>query len=111
MNPLLKTVINLNQVMILIPPQTIKVKCRAWRSILLIALLSACSMALPAADLRQVINLNREWTFQLGDVAGADAVKFDDSKWDAANVPHSFSTPYFAADRFYVDYGWYRKHF
>jgi hypothetical protein len=42
---------------------------------------------------------------------GADAAKFDDSKWDDANLPHSFSMPYFAADRFYVGYGWYRKHF
>ena len=34
--------------------------------------------ALPAADLRQTINFNREWKFQLGDVAGADAAAFDD---------------------------------
>ena len=31
--------------------------------------------------------------------------------WNDANLPHSFSMPYFAADRFYVGYGWYRKHF
>ena len=36
---------------------------------------------------------------------------FDDARWDDANLPHSFSMPYFAADRFYVGYGWYRKHF
>src|ERR1019366_2112382 len=53
----------------------------------------------------------REWKFQLGDVTGADAAKFDDTKWDDANLPHSFSIPYFAADRFYVGYGWYRKYF
>ncbi len=68
-------------------------------------------MALSAADLRQSINFNREWKFQLGDVTNADAAAFDDSKWDDADLPHSFSTPYFAADRFYVGYGWYRKHF
>ena len=66
---------------------------------------------LPAAELRQNINANREWKFQLGDVANADAATFDDSSWSAANLPHSFSMPYFAADRFYVGYGWYRKHF
>jgi len=27
------------------------------------------------------------------------------------NLPHSFSMPYFAADRFYTGYGWYRKQF
>jgi beta-galactosidase len=68
-------------------------------------------MALPAAELRQTLNFNREWKFQPGDVPGADASTFDDSKWDGANLPHSFSMPYFAADRFYVGYGWYRKHF
>jgi hypothetical protein len=65
----------------------------------------------PGADLRQVLNFNREWRFQLGDAPGADAVTFNDANWSEANLPHSFSMPYFAADRFYVGYGWYRKHF
>ncbi len=72
----------------------------------------ACSLtALRAEDLRQTLNFNREWKFQLGDVTNASAAKFDDAKWDNANLPHSFSMPYFAADRFYVGFGWYRKHF
>ena len=79
--------------------------------LLLLAVLAGSAIALPAADLRQTINFNREWKFQLGDVAGAEAAAFDDTKWDDANLPHSFSLPYFAADRFYVGYGWYRKHF
>jgi len=65
----------------------------------------------PAAGLRQTLNFNREWRFQLGDVTNAEAAVFDDAKWDAANLPHSFSIPYFATDEFYVGYGWYRKHF
>ncbi len=70
-------------------------------------------LSLHAADsgLRATMNFNREWKFQLGDVTGADAARFDDSKWDDENLPHSFSMPYFAADRFYVGYGWYRKYF
>jgi len=68
-------------------------------------------MALPASDLRQTVNFNREWKFQLGDVAGAEAAEFDAAKWEDIGLPHSFSMPYFAADRFYVGYGWYRKHF
>jgi beta-galactosidase len=69
-------------------------------------------VAAAAAELRQSLNFNREWTFQLGDVPGAEAVTFNDAKWSAANLPHSFSLPYFAAnDKFYVGYGWYRKHF
>lgn len=60
---------------------------------------------------RETLNFNREWTFHLGDVTGAEAVAFADATWDKANLPHSFSMPYFAAERFYVGYGWYRKHF
>jgi len=67
---------------------------------------------LTAADLRQNLNFNREWKFQLGDVAGADVAAFADAKWENVGLPHSFSLPYFAAnDKFYVGYGWYRKHF
>jgi beta-galactosidase len=82
------------------------------RCLLLVVAAFACSMAAaPAPDLRQSLNFNREWKFQLGDVPGAQAATFNDAKWDNANLPHSFSVPYFAADRFYVGYGWYRKHF
>jgi hypothetical protein len=85
---------------------------RSVKCIMLFMAMIAVSMAsLPAADLRQTINFNREWKFQLGDVANADSAAFADSNWDDANLPHSFSMPYFAADRFYVGYGWYRKHF
>ncbi|HEX7617903.1 MAG TPA: beta galactosidase jelly roll domain-containing protein, partial [Verrucomicrobiae bacterium] len=79
--------------------------------VLFVAMIAGSMFALPAADLRQTINFNREWKFQLGDVANADSAAFADSNWDDANIPHSFSMPYFAADRFYVGYGWYRKHF
>ncbi len=37
--------------------------------------------------LRESINLNREWKFQLGDVAGAEATAFDDANWNDANLP------------------------
>ena len=85
---------------------------RDAKSLLLFVMLITGSMfALHATELRQTLNFNREWKFQLGDVANADAAAFDDAKWDAANLPHSFSMPYFAADRFYTGYGWYRKHF
>jgi hypothetical protein len=64
-----------------------------------------------AASLRQSLNFNRDWKFQLGDDTNAEAVAFDDSKWSAAGLPHSFSEPTFAASaKFYTGYGWYRKH-
>ena len=66
---------------------------------------------LAAENLRQSVSLNRDWKFQLGDIGGAETRAFGDEKWDGVNLPHSFSLPYFAADRFYVGYGWYRKHF
>ncbi|MCC8407788.1 discoidin domain-containing protein [Mucilaginibacter sp. UR6-1] len=60
---------------------------------------------------RQHINFNREWKFKLGDHQGADAVRYDDSSWEAVGLPHSFSMPYFLSSEFYVGFGWYRKQF
>jgi hypothetical protein len=79
----------------------------------LLAMLILCLPGpLPAAapDLRQIINFNREWKFQLGDPAGAAAPDFADAPWAEVNLPHSFSLPYFASPQFYTGYGWYRKH-
>jgi beta-galactosidase len=63
-----------------------------------------------AEPLRQNLNINRQWKFKLGDYPGAEASAFDDAAWNAVNLPHSFSTPYFQSKDFYVGYGWYRKH-
>jgi len=63
-----------------------------------------------AGSLRQDNNMHREWKFKLGDYPRAEAVSFDDTTWDAINLPHSFSLPYFQSKDFYVGYGWYRKH-
>ena len=79
---------------------------------LMLALIATCpARAAESASPREVSNFNREWAFQLGDVSGAEAVTFDDAKWDHFGLPHSFSMSYFRADRFYVGYGWYRKRF
>lgn len=59
----------------------------------------------------RTLNFNRDWKFALGDTQGAQASSFNDAKWDAIGLPHSFSLPYFGSTRFYVGYGWYRKHF
>jgi len=84
----------------------------AGRTILiLLALLSAWVPAARASDLRAVISFNRDWKFQLGDPAGAEATAFKDTSWNSVGLPHSFSEPYFAAAKFYTGYGWYRKHF
>ena len=60
---------------------------------------------------RLVQNFNQAWRFKRADVTGAEATTFDDAAWDDVGLPHSFSLPYFMASKFYVGYGWYRKHF
>ena len=60
---------------------------------------------------RVIQNFNQSWKFKRADVSGADATTFDDSSWDNIGLPHSFGLPYFASTKFYVGYGWYRKHF
>ena len=86
-------------------------RLRICGCLFLSVILSGYKLHAAPDNLRETSNFNRGWKFELGDVTGADTAKFDDSKWDDANLPHSFSMPYFAADRFYVGYGWYRKHF
>ena len=49
---------------------------------------------------RVVSNLNAEWKFKLGSVEHGEAVDLDDSQWETAHIPHSFSLPYFLSDRF-----------
>src|SRR5271166_205943 len=77
-------------------------------SLLLIAY--ACSSLSAAETLRQIVNINRDWKFKLGDYPGAEAVTYADAAWDPVNLPHSFSISYFQWKDFYVGYGWYRKH-
>lgn len=68
-------------------------------------------ISLRAADApRQEININRDWKFRLGDYPGSEVAAYNDADWDAINLPHSFSMPYFQSKDFYVGYGWYRKH-
>jgi len=64
-----------------------------------------------SAALRLIQNFNQSWKFKRADVSGAEATAFDDSPWDNVGLPHSFGLPYFASTKFYVGYGWYRKHF
>jgi hypothetical protein len=72
---------------------------------------SAGSGGEPPHAARSIQNFNQSWKFKRADVTGADAKDFDDSSWDDVGLPHSFSLPYFMSSKFYVGYGWYRKHF
>jgi beta-galactosidase len=79
-------------------------------SVFVVLMASLLANAAPA-DLptREIVQLNRAWTFTLGDPKGAEAVAFVEKDWQRANLPHSFSIPYFLGSGFYVGYGWYRK--
>lgn len=82
----------------------------AKRLYLLLVWCTVClcgSMA--SAKGREVVNLNREWTYQRGDFPGAEQADYDDSGWERIGLPHSFSIPYFLSSEFYTGYGWYRK--
>lgn len=61
---------------------------------------------------------NDGWTFILGDVEGASAGTFDDSRWTRVQLPHDWSvkgtlSPANASCTGYLPagIGWYRKHF
>ena len=58
---------------------------------------------------REIVNLNREWRFQLGDLPGSGAPNLNTGDWELVHLPHSFSLPYFLSSEFYTGYGWYRK--
>jgi hypothetical protein len=67
--------------------------------------------ALHASDSpRQKLLIDAGWRFQPGDIAGAERPGFDDQHWQSIGLPHSFGMPYFGASRFYIGYGWYRRH-
>lgn len=81
------------------------------RQILFLTLACCCCLWGNAAKggWREVVNLNREWTYQRGDFPGAERAAYDDSQWEHIGLPHSFSIPYFMSSEFYTGYGWYRK--
>jgi beta-galactosidase len=76
--------------------------------ILQLATLVGGTMAAPRSDIR----LNDQWKFIRQDAPGAAVTNFDDSMWQAVNLPHTWNnldgqtsgTPY------YRGIGWYRRH-
>ena len=75
-----------------------------------------CSVAglMPLAESGRVVyDFNGGWRFHKGDVAGAEAVSFDDSAWEVVSTPHTVElVPAEASGcRNYQGVVWYRKHF
>lgn len=62
---------------------------------------------------RQVYNFNPGWRFYRGAQIGAEAINFDDSRWDVVATPHAVElTPAEASGcRNYQGEAWYRKRF
>src|SRR5580698_355808 len=74
----------------------------------------------PPTSPRVVFDFNPDWRFVREDVAGAEALAFDDSKWATVSLPHTFNDvdsfrtiiSHGSGDRgAYTGIGWYRKHF
>ena len=82
------------------------------KGLLLVGLLFLTCHTLSAAasfQVRERININRDWRFYLGDVNGGERPDIDDNGWTTTHLPHSFSIPYFMWKDVYHGYGWYRK--
>jgi hypothetical protein len=84
-------------------------------SILLLAVQSIIT-ASPTFDgnLRQTYNFNPDWKLCVGDISGAQAPTFNDSKWKEVTLPHAFNED--EAFRLAIadltdTVVWYRKHF
>jgi beta-galactosidase len=62
---------------------------------------------------RIVYNFNEGWCFLLGDAKGAEAMAFDDSKWEIVSAPHidRLEPSEASGGRNYQGVCWYRKHF
>lgn len=60
-------------------------------------------------DNRVELLMNDSWKFSYGDCLEGKELNYDDSLWYDVGIPHSFGTPYFMENEFYVGYGCYRK--
>ncbi len=59
-------------------------------AVLVLSAFCALAQLMAADSPRKVDNLNFGWRFHSGDIQGAEAVSFDDSRWQTVDVPHDF---------------------
>ena len=90
------------------------------KKLILLCFVTQAAMAFtPPSSPRSVINFNPDWKFIRQDVPGAEAVGFDDSKWEAVSTPHTYNetdtfdeiTTVIGERSQYTGLAWYRKHF
>lgn len=86
----------------------------------LIWVLALLTIISAAAQSRKTTNMDADWRFHLGDVAGAEAPAFNDANWRKLNVPHDWSiegenlqdNPGGGSIGYFpTGIGWYRKTF
>ena len=60
---------------------------------------------------RQTYNINSDWKFRKGTVSGAQAVDFDDSRWEDVTLPHTWNAldGQDGGNNYYRGESWYRK--
>ncbi|HEX3719361.1 MAG TPA: beta galactosidase jelly roll domain-containing protein [Verrucomicrobiae bacterium] len=87
---------------------------------LLLAGLAEAAPYAPPSSPHRIYNFNSGWKFIRQDVANAELVAFDDSKWSDVNAPHTFNDidtfdeliSHSGGERHeYMGIAWYRKHF
>ena len=78
-----------------------------WRRLGWLGLLSAA-----AAGPRVTTPLNDAWRFDRADDAGAEAVAFDDGKWSAVTLPHTWNNldGQDGGNNYHRGPAWYRRH-
>ncbi len=76
--------------------------------------------AIRSGDTRSIVNFDKDWKFNLGDVKGGESPDFNDSAWRTLNLPHDWSIEgQFSKDNPATPgggalpggIGWYRKTF
>ena len=70
--------------------QKIKLLCAGFLILIASIVIISCSSAKTDFTNREQ-NFDDNWKFNLGDIKGADSVKFDDSKWRTLDLPHDWS--------------------
>jgi len=67
----------------------------------------------PPASHRVDVIVDSNWRFTRQDIAGAQAIEFDDSSWTNLNLPHTWNNAdgQDGVKNYYRGVGWYRRHF
>ena len=82
---------------------------RPYKTILQILLCSGVGIV--SAQPRTDTTIDRGWKFLRGDVAGAQAVKYEDARWERISLPHTWNAwdGQDGKNDYYRGAGWYRK--